>query len=159
MYLDALSFLDDERDAWRPFEALEALDDEQLARPIPAAHGWSGRDLMGHLLAWQEVALVVARELAVDESSPTKARSDREWDELGGEVINERYLAAWDALSMAEVRRRFREVPGELRGYLTVVPEARWVKDAANLEFFLDETMDHYADHVDDLKAILAEVG
>lgn len=159
MYLDALSFLDDERDAWRPFEALEALDDEQLARPIAAAHGWSGRDLMGHLLAWQEVALAVARELAVDGSSAAKARSDREWDELGGEVVNERYLAAWGALPMAELRRRFREVPGELRGYLTVVPEVRWVKNAEYLDFFLGQTMDHYADHADDLTAILAEGG
>ena len=108
MYLDALSFLDDERDAWRPFEALAALDDEQLARPVAAAHGWSGRDLIGHLLAWLEVALAVARELAVDPSSPTMERSDREWDELGGEVVNERLLAAWRALPMAEVRRHLR---------------------------------------------------
>ena len=30
VYLDALSFLEDERDAWRPFEALLELSDEQL---------------------------------------------------------------------------------------------------------------------------------
>jgi hypothetical protein len=155
MYLDALSFLDDERDAWRPFEALEGLDDEQLSRPIAAAHGWSGRDLMGHLLTWQGVALAVARELAVDPSSATRARADREWDELGGEAVNARYLAEWDALPIAEVRRRFREAPGELRGYLTVVPETRWVKNADYIEFFLGQTIDHYADHVADLEAIL----
>ena len=57
MYLDALEFLEEERDAWTPYEALAALDDATLARPVAAAHDWSGRDLMAHLLAWQEVAL------------------------------------------------------------------------------------------------------
>ena len=81
MYLDALSFLEDERDAWRPFEALNALTDEQLERPVEAAHGWSGRDLMGHLVAWQLVALDVAKELAVGERSAAKERGRRR---LGG---------------------------------------------------------------------------
>ena len=155
MYLDALSFLEDEREAWRPFEALDALGDEQLARPVEAAHGWSGRDLMAHLVGWQEVALAVARELAVNESSPAKARADAEWD-AGGDALNERILQTWRALPMSEVRDRFRTVPGELRGYLTVVPETRWVKSTEHLEFFLDETLDHYTDHTGDLAAVLA---
>ena len=61
-------------------------------------------------------------------------------DERTGEVINAEIQSTWRALPMAEVRRRFREWPGELRGYLTVVPETRWVKHAENLQFFLDET-------------------
>ena len=80
MYLDSLEFLEEERDAWAPYEALAGLTDEQLAVPVAGAHGWSGRQLMGHLLAWQEIALAVATELAVNETSPTKARSDADWD-------------------------------------------------------------------------------
>ncbi len=49
----------------------------------------------------------------------------------------------------------FREVPGDLRGYLTVVPESRWLKHADNLRFFIDETIDHYTEHTADLEAIL----
>src|SRR5437762_1597498 len=30
MYLNALEFLEEEREAWRPFEALDGLTDEQL---------------------------------------------------------------------------------------------------------------------------------
>ena len=60
MYFDALSFLEDERDAWRPFEALATLPDEDLVLPVDAAHGWSARDLAVHLGAWQEHALDVA---------------------------------------------------------------------------------------------------
>ena len=61
----------------------------------------------------------------------------------------------WRALPIDEVRRRLREIPGDLRGYLTVVPESRWLKHADNLRFFIDETIDHYTEHTADLEAIL----
>jgi hypothetical protein len=154
MYLNALEFLEEEREAWRPFEALDSLTDAQLSVSIDDAHDWSGRDLIAHVVAWQENALAVARELAVGESSPTKERSDRDWD-ARGDAINADIQTEWRALPMDEVRRRLREVPGDLRGYLTVVPETRWVKHADNLRFFIDETIDHYADHTADLEAIL----
>jgi hypothetical protein len=154
MYLNALEFLEEEREAWRPYEALGGLSDAQLDTPVDAAHEWSGRDLIAHLVAWQENALEVAKELAVNEASATKERSDREWDERGDD-INADIQSEWRALPMAEVRRRLAEVPGELRGYLTVVPETRWLKHADHLRFFVDETIDHYADHAADLEAIL----
>ena len=154
MYLNALEFLEEEREAWRPFEALDGLDDDQLERPIDAAHDWSGRDLIAHLVAWQTNALDVARELAVGERSVSKERSDRDWEERG-DAINSDIQDEWRALPMAEVRRRLRETPGELRGYLTVVPESRWIKHADHLRFFIDETIDHYAGHAADLAAIL----
>lgn len=156
MYLNALEFLEEERDAFRPFEALAGLSDEQLDRPISEAHDWSARDLMGHVVAWIEYGIQVAKELAVNEHSPTKARVDRDWDEGKGDSINQSIHDEWRALPIAEVRRRFGEMPGELRGYLTVVPETRWVKHADNLQFFLAETTEHYADHLADLEAILA---
>lgn len=155
MYLDALSFLEDERDAWRPYEALLELDDAALEQPVEAAHGWSARDLMGHLVAWQEVSLIVAKELAVGEEAPTIERVDRDWDERGGEVVNDELLRTWADLPIDEVRRRFASVAGELRGYLTVVPEARWVKHPRHLESFLEETIEHYEDHRADLDAVL----
>lgn len=156
MYLDALEFLDEERDVWRPFEALADLTDEQLSVSVPGAHGWSGRQLMGHLLAWQEVALAVATELAVNETSPAKDRADTDWDTRGGEIVNAEIDARWDALPMADVRERFGSVPGQLRGYLTVVPESRWLKHADHQKFFHTETTGHYEDHLEDLDAILA---
>lgn len=154
MYLNALEFLEEEREAWRPYEALDGLTDGQLDVPIDAAREWSGRDLIAHLVAWQANALAVARELAANERSATKERSDREWD-ARGDAINLDIQVEWRSLPTDEVRRRLREIPGELRGYLTVVPEARWLKHADNLAFFVEETIDHYADHAADLEAIL----
>lgn len=155
MYLSALEFLEEERDAWRPFEALDGLTDQQLDAPVEGAHGWSGRDLMGHLVAWQEWALGIARDLAVGETSATRERLERDWADRGDE-LNLDIQVEWRTLPIAEVRRRFRSVPGELRGYLTVVPETRWVKHAEHLREFTSETIEHYEDHRGDLEAILA---
>jgi hypothetical protein len=156
MYLDALEFLEEEREAWAPFEALADLPDAALERPVEGAHGWSGRDLMAHLLAWQGVSLDVARELAVGEASPTIARVDADWDDRGGEVVNDEIQSTWTALPLDELRARYRSQPGELRGTLTVVPEARWIKHPTNMQSFNQETIDHYRDHLADLEAILA---
>jgi len=154
MYLDGLSFLEEEREAWRPYEALAELTDTQLSEPVEGAHGWSGRDLIAHMVAWQEAALAMAKELAVGETSPTKDRVDAEWN-AGSEEMNARMQATWASLPLEEVRRRLRETPGELRGYLTVVPETRWIKNPKNLGEFVSETIDHYEDHRSDLEAIL----
>jgi Mycothiol maleylpyruvate isomerase N-terminal domain len=154
MYLNALEFLDEEREAWRPYEALDGLTDEQLEAVVGDAHGWTGRDLMAHLAAWQGYALDAARELAVNETSATKERLDREWDERG-DTLNQEIQDTWRALPLDEVRRRFGATAGELRGYLTVVPESRWIKNADHLRYFIDETIDHYTEHAADLEAIL----
>ncbi len=154
MYLDALSFLDDEREAWRPYEALDQLTDEELSRPVTGAHGWSGRDLIAHLVAWQQYALATAKELALGETSPTKVRMDAEWEARGDE-LNDEIARSWATRPIDDVRDALRTVAGELRGYLTVVPEIRWVKNADYLEFFLSETIDHYEEHRSDLDAII----
>lgn len=158
MYFDALSFLEDERDAWRPFEALLDVAPARFDDPVAGAHGWSARELLSHLVAYQEHCLDVARELAVHEESPVHARMEAAWEERG-DAVNDELAAAWRAVTDDEVRRRARETPGELRGYLTVVPETRWVKHPVFGPFFEEELLDHYADHQADLEAILEAVG
>ncbi len=158
MYFDALSFLEDERDAWRPFEALLDLPDDRFETPVEAAHGWSARELLSHLSAYQAHCLAVARELAMGERSPSYEAMEAAWSERG-DGVNDELSAAWRALPADEVRRRAGEVPGELRGYLTVVPETRWVKHPVFGPHFEEELLDHYAEHVADLDAILGAVG
>ena len=155
MYLNALEFLEEERDSWRPFEALDSITDEQLDVEVEGAHGWSARDLIGHLVAWQEWGLAIAKDLAIGETSVTLARMDAEW-EADADGMNDEITRTWRSLPAGEVRKRLRAVPGELRGYLTVVPETRWLKHPTHLQTFIDETLGHYEDHTPDLEAILA---
>ena len=159
MFLDGLSFLDEEREAFRPFEALNELTDEELGTPVAAAHGWSGRDLMAHIAAWQADCLTVARELAVAETSARKAALDADWDARGGDVINAEIQADWASRPLSDVRDQFRTIAGELRGTLTVVPESRWIKNQPNMRYIVEETLEHYEDHRADLAAILAAAG
>lgn len=162
MYMAALEFLEDEREAWRPFEALADLTDLELERPTDAesdAHGWTGRDLMSHLAGWYSYALEFAKELAIGQTSPTRDRMDREWDAKGADGMNAELATAWAPLGMDEVRKRFGEIPGELRGHLTVVPESRWLKDASMQRTFAEYTFEHAEEHLPDLRAILAAAG
>jgi hypothetical protein len=53
------------------------------------------------------------------------------------------------------VREALRTGPGERRGYLTVVPETRWVKHPVHLKAFLEDTTEHYDEHAGVLAAIL----
>ncbi|MBA2755978.1 MAG: maleylpyruvate isomerase N-terminal domain-containing protein, partial [Chloroflexi bacterium] len=100
MYLDAMEFLEEERDAWAPYETLADLTDAQLTQPVADAHGWSGRDLIAHMLAWQGTALDAARELAVNETSATIVRMHADWEARGGEVVNDEINATWGTLPM-----------------------------------------------------------
>ena len=158
MYFDALSFLEDERDAWRPYERLLDLSPEQLELPVAGPDRWAGRDLLAHLVHWQSHALDVARDLAVGEKSPAYEAADADWDARGGDVINLEVREAWRALPLTEVLTRARTIPGELRGYLTVVPETRWIKNATFEALFTGELLDHYTEHLPDLEEIMAAV-
>jgi hypothetical protein len=158
MYTDALEYLEEERDAWAPIETLLDLPDEILERPTAQdgpAHGWRGRDLVAHLVGWQEISLAAAKELAVNETSPTVAHFRAVMDS-DVDRQNELIFEEWGALPLDEVRRRGREVAGELRGHLTVVPETRWLKNPEHIRFFSDNGAEHYEEHRVELEAIIA---
>jgi len=158
MYMQAMEFLEDERESWAPYEALAALSDEALERPTDEegpAHGWSARDLIAHVVGWQEMALQMARELAVDDESQTQRRIAQPWDTYG-EALNQRLLEDAGELTTDELRQRLADIPAELRGTLTMVPEARWLKAPAAQRMFTECTMEHYEDHQPALRAVLA---
>lgn len=157
MYMQAMEFLEDERESWAPFESLASLSDEALERPTDvdgAAHGWTARQLIAHMVGWQEIALKMARELAVDDASETQGFIGQPWDDYG-EELNQRMLQEAQALPLDEVRQRLADIPAELRGTLTMVPEARWLKAPAAQRLFTECTMQHYEDHEEALRAVL----
>ena len=160
VYLDALEFLDEERDAWRPFEAL-AGPDRRAARASRSmrAHGWSGRQLMAHLLAWQEVALAGRHGAGRQRDEPRQGPRGRGLGHARRRGRQRRDRRALGGAPDGRAARPVRLRPGQLRGYLTVVPESRWLKHADHQRFFLTETTGHYEEHGADLAAILAAAG
>ena len=87
-----------------------------------------------------------------------RLRSRRGRLDARGDAINDEAVATWRSLPIDELLDRARTIPGELRGHLTVVPEARWLKNGELQAFFTSETIDHYADHAANLAVILAAV-
>jgi hypothetical protein len=114
---------------------------------------------MGHLVHWQGLALDVAKELAVREDSPRKRAADEDFAVRGDVAVNAEVDALWRAKPVAEVRQAFASTAGELRSFLTVVPEARWVKNADMQTFFYEELTEHYEEHRPELDAILDAAG
>lgn len=150
----ATALLEEERAAFRPFEALGLLPDAQLDVAVAAAHDWSGRDVIAHVIAWLADAIAVATELRAQPSSPALAKS-RQAFAASGDDINARIQAEWRDLPVAEVRRRLREVPVALRRAVADVPAAHWAGDPENLRFIHIYTVEHYEDHATDLEAVL----
>jgi hypothetical protein len=96
----------------------------------------------------------------VGERSVTMDRLEAEWASApdAGDRMNSASLDRFRAMPLDEVRALFRTIAGELRGYLTVVPESRWIKHAAHQQWFFEETIEHYEDHATELAAILRSV-
>ncbi len=155
---DGPAFLSAEAETWAPFLALAGLTDADLERSIEAAHGWTGRDLMAHLVFWQEVAVDLARDLAVGDESPSAERVSAQWA-AKRDAWNEEILEEWRAKPLAEVRARFDAAPSDLRAALASAPEVRWWGNPEHRETLLEETVEHYADHIDELSAIVAAAG
>ena len=152
---DPREFLRAEAEGWVPYQALATLSDDDLGRPVEGAHGWSGRDLMAHLVFWQEVAVGLARDLAAGDSSPTAEWVSAEWDKRG-DAWNDQILDEWRALPLSVVRARFDSAPPDLRNALATAPEARWWGNEEHRKTLIEETVEHYADHPSELAAILA---
>jgi hypothetical protein len=154
----ARAFLEEERAAWRPFEALDQLTDAELDAPIAAAHGWSGRDVIAHVVAWLDDAIEAARELDAGRGGEARERSRAVFAARGDE-INAEIQATWSDIPIAEVRTRARSVLRELRALLASLPAARWSDSPDDVRFFHVYTVEHYAEHVADVEAIVMAAG
>ena len=155
MYASAMEFLEEEHETWLPF-GRSSTSGHRLDRPghPTMPHGWSAglARPSGGLAAAPSTWLVSWRSVVVAFEG---AHGHRLAD--AGRWRQRRLRAQWRAMDHDEVRRLARTVPGELRGTLMMVPEARWVRDGDMMEFFFEETIEHYQDHQDELAAILAD--
>jgi len=113
------------RERGKLLAALEGLSEEEMARP-GAVGRWSVRDVLAHLLAWEEEA-VTRLDLLAAERPQDFAR-----------IVDEEELEAWNArahqryagLALAEVMRRLRDVQGRILAALDSLSEERLGTDA-----------------------------
>jgi uncharacterized damage-inducible protein DinB len=139
------------RERGKLLAALEGLSEEEMARP-GAVGRWSVRDVLAHLLAWEEEA-VTRLDLLAAERPQDFAR-----------IVDEEELEAWNArahqryagLALAEVMRRLRDVQGRILAALDSLSEERLGTDAGPVPVrnWLPEcTYAHEQEHCADILA------
>lgn len=157
MHQDGAAFVAAETLAWQPYLALAELSDDELVRPVPEAHGWSARDLVGHLTVWQDKQLGYAVELLTRGTTTARDSDDAEYERRGDEW-NDELVEQFAQLPAADVRQRLLGANQELRRVLANVPAERWHAHS-HFTDYLPSMLDHYAEHAPDAKAILSAFG
>jgi len=139
------------RERGKLLAALEGLSEEEMARP-GAVGRWSVRDVLAHLLAWEEEA-VTRLDLLAAERPQDFAR-----------IVDEEELEAWNArahqryagLALAEVMRRLENVKGRILAGLDSLSDERLSTDAGPVPVrnWLPEcTYAHEEEHCADILA------
>jgi len=108
------------RERGKLLAALDGLSDEEMSRPGVAGQ-WSVRDVLAHILAWEEEAVTRLELLAADRPQDF------------AQVANEEQLNAWNAraheryagLKLAEIRRRLEDVPARVLAGLDSLSDER----------------------------------
>ncbi|HEX6844004.1 MAG TPA: maleylpyruvate isomerase N-terminal domain-containing protein [Actinomycetota bacterium] len=137
-----------ETDAWVPFAVLlEAVPDDRRAEPGP--DGWTVVDAVHHLARWMEMAATGIRDNGGwrHEGEPDEDRT------IDG--LNERFLAESAETSYDVARLRLEEARTALRNALAGLASP---SDLA-LETFVDNTVDHYAEHEPTLRWLSGGAG
>lgn len=154
MHQDGAAFVAAETLAWQPYLALAELTDDQLVQPVAGAHGWSARDLIGHVTVWQDKQLGYAVELLTQGTTIARDADDAEYERRGDEW-NDELVSQFAQLPPTEVRQRLLTANQELRRVLANVPAERW-HSHSHFTDYLPGMLDHYAEHEADARAILA---
>jgi uncharacterized damage-inducible protein DinB len=105
--------------------ALDGLSEEEMTRP-GAVGRWSVRDVLAHILAWEEEAVTRLDLLAADRPQDFAPIVDEE--ELG--AWNARAHQRYAGLALAEVMRRLADVQGRILAGLDSLSEERLGTDA-----------------------------
>ena len=131
-----------EAEDWADLEALVAAVPEERLETPALDGGWSVKDVLWHVAFWWEDFVRASRE---------------DWAEAQGETddVNEREFQRSRALPWIEVRAMVDEARAHLLDAWAAVAE----DDAAGIGWFVEETTDHYPEHVPQVRALLDDPG
>jgi hypothetical protein len=130
--------LDDESVAWWEFAGLLDAVADTLT---PGQDGWSTRDVMHHLASWLAHAVGgIARNEGLPAIDVTMDELNARWLAEGASVVPADARAALDDARM-RVRLAFASLPAPSAGAMRA---------------FVDDTTDHYEEHVEALRSLAA---
>jgi hypothetical protein len=127
--------------AWLELKRVtDRLSDTQLTRPNTYG-SWSGKDVLAHLAAWEEVGIDVIREM--------EAGNPEQWPDSDDMIdeFNAELLEPYRDLTAAEIRAALQETHFTLMQLAETAPDIR-------PDTILSVTADHYSEHVEALRAL-----
>jgi hypothetical protein len=133
--------------------ALDGLSEDEMARP-GAVGSWSVRDVLAHLLAWEEEAVTRLELLAAERPQDIDWIADEDEQEL--EAWNARAQQRYASLALAEVMRRLEGVQGRILVALDSLSDERLSTDAGPVpvrNWLPDCTYTHEEEHCSDILA------
>jgi hypothetical protein len=120
---------------------INSLSEQQFTRPNTIG-AWSGRDVLAHIIGWEEVAIDVIEAM--------EAGEPEEWPEVEGEELdafNEELIEPFRDLPLADFRQQADDIHFRL---MDLAERARTIRP----DTVLGVTAEHYAEHIDDLRAL-----
>jgi hypothetical protein len=141
------------RERGKLLAALDGLSEEEMVRPN-AVGRWSVRDVLAHLLAWEEEAMKRLELLIAECPQDIDWIADQDEEKL--DTWNARAHQRYAGLPLTEVTRRLEDVQGRILAALDSLSEERLGTDAGPVpvrNWLPDCTYAHEQEHCADILA------
>jgi hypothetical protein len=134
-----------EQDVWDELAATwRGLPEAALVQPGACGPGWSVKDVMNHVAAWQEAALRIIPELLAGRRATLGLGTDR---------FNAQQQAADRDRSLAATRRRLNQSRRALLALLDQVPDNVLLDQSTRINWWVRYTLHaHYGEHIWELE-------
>ena len=129
------------------FAALEGLSEKEQTQ-VPVVGRWTVRDVLAHVLAWEEVAAQRLELFAAGRAGEIRWVREEEVDDTNARLHEERL-----GLSLAQVRERLEEVGRKLEERLERVRAGVAEGSEPAAVWFPNCTYEHYREHAGQMTA------
>jgi uncharacterized damage-inducible protein DinB len=129
------------------FAALEDLSEKELT-DIAVVGDWTVRDVLAHILAWEEVAVQRLELVAAGRASEIRWVRDEEVDDT-----NARFHRESLGLSLPQVRERLEKIGRQLEERLKRLPAGIAEGTELIAVWFSNCTYAHYQEHLEQITA------
>ena len=123
-------------------ESFSGLSDTALNEPGPVGL-WSVRDLLGHIVTWEEEALIALPVILEGKPLPRYASSG------GIDAFNAREQDRKRGITLAALKRDLAATHQRFMDYLASVPETAYAQEGRFLKRLRQDTYGHYREHAD----------
>jgi hypothetical protein len=155
-YPDKQTLLDRIQKSYRAFDTLLAPLSEQQLSTLKGSDGWTMKDHIAHLIAWQQRTLNNINAIMdnIELSDPTP--------DMTIDQINERFYQQYTLLSVERVLAEHRVMQQQMLHALQIISEedlykpVPWLNNRPVVGWVVGNTYEHYEEHMHDIQKWLS---